>query len=120
MVCTQLAPHAPWRTACAVAALPQRPSRGVRWQTVDRSADLDFPQPKSPERDALSKPQLFHDGRPGEGQPGDDNSAVARPRLGLTCAGIAFTVNRLTSVASAAARGRYPAARRAAMTAFNT
>ena len=59
MVCTQLVPYAPWRTACAVALCRSIPSRGGRWQTVGRSADRDFPQPKSPERDSLSKPQLF-------------------------------------------------------------
>ena len=59
MVCTQLAPHALWRPACAVAALPQH---SLPWRPLaDRGwpADFDFPQPKSPERDALSKPRLF-------------------------------------------------------------
>ena len=33
MVCTQLVPHAPWRTACAVAALPQH---SLPWRPVGR------------------------------------------------------------------------------------
>jgi hypothetical protein len=108
--CPQDGPHSVHtaRAACAWRSLRRGPFAAAfpPWRplaAVGRPADRDFPQPKSPERDALSKPRLFHDGRPGEGQPGDDNLPLRDGGLSLTCTGIAFTVNRLTSVAPAAA-----------------
>src|ERR1700735_2875655 len=77
---------------CAVPRFPPLP--GGSWLPPGRPADVDFPQPKSPAADALWKSRCFM-------MVAGPASRTGRPAgLGLTCAPIAFTVSRLTLVAS--------------------
>src|SRR3984885_11297916 len=80
---------------CAVPRFPPLP--GGSWLPPGRTADVDFPQPKSPAADALwkSRCSMMVAGR--------TSKAGRRAPLGLTCAPIAFTVSRLTPVASVGA-----------------
>jgi hypothetical protein len=58
MVCTRRAAGAVYRDALGAPPLCRGvPSRGGRWLTMDQSMDVNFPQPKSPERDAFGKPR---------------------------------------------------------------
>src|ERR1700722_14293770 len=80
---------------CAVPRFPPLP--GGSWLPPGRTADVDFPQPKSPAADELwkSRCSMIVAGR--------TSGTGRRARLGLTCAPIAFTVSRLTLVASVGA-----------------